>query len=302
MFQPPISWVPPRSLASPATVWEDDSDNSAEGPILVLSDLHGNLDLLLRALRHGARLAGRSDLTVVLIGDYCDNGPQIRELLDFLCDVKDHDWVFEGMLIRPILGNHDLACLLSASPGVFGNRAGDWWHRWHRYWNGWKNSTPASYGSRDDRAHFCERFPERHLALLEDLPWFEHIDNYVFVHAGLSVADPVEDQLAFLRQKDLSGLSSSGYENYRRNGGMPDQITHKGWARTNSEAWGCLLVTGHNKYPDRVDFIASHRLGLHSCACERCFNPRLPLHCALLRRGATDLMSPGGAPMQFKVH
>ncbi len=55
-----------------------------EGPLLVVSDLHGNLDLLKQALTRGVHEAGRDDLTVVLLGDYVDNGPQIVELLEYL--------------------------------------------------------------------------------------------------------------------------------------------------------------------------------------------------------------------------
>lgn len=172
-----------------------------------------------------------------------------------------------------------------------------------RYWNGWKNGTPASYGCcGPTREEFQERFPQRHLELLAEMPWYEAIDNYVFVHAGLSEYVAVEAQLDFLRQKDLSKVESLGYGTYRPGSGMPDQLAHKGWERTNCPAWGRIIVTGHNKYRERADFVASNRLGLHSCACERTMNPRLPLHCALLRRGARDLTMQGDAPQQFRVY
>ena len=58
--------------------------HSDEAPLLVLSDLHGNLRLLREALARGALDAGRCDLTVVLMGDYCDNGPEIKQLLECL--------------------------------------------------------------------------------------------------------------------------------------------------------------------------------------------------------------------------
>eukprot|EP01043_Picozoa_sp_COSAG02_P073863 COSAG02_NODE_14543_length_1261_cov_0.817556_1_plen_126_part_00 len=69
------------------------SGGSGEPPILVISDPHGNLSLVREALERGVHEAGRMDLTVVLIGDYCDNGPELPALLDFLCDVHDNGGV-----------------------------------------------------------------------------------------------------------------------------------------------------------------------------------------------------------------
>mmetsp|Transcript_171093 Transcript_171093/g.415896 ORF Transcript_171093/g.415896 Transcript_171093/m.415896 type:complete len:414 (-) Transcript_171093:12-1253(-) len=278
--------------------------SSDPGPLLVISDPHGNLTVLKRALKRGAELAGREDLTVVLLGDYCDNGPEIRELLDFLADVAESGGRYGEMTLRPIIGNHDFICLLALVPGIFGStgNANGSWERWHNFWNGWKAGTPHSYGSHDSVTSFRARFPTRHRRLLEGLPWYERIDSYVFVHAGLSMRTPVEEQLRFLDAKDLSQLHSSGYTAWKAGAtGMPDQITNKDWAQSNSPSWGCIVVTGHNKYSSGSDYLASHRLGLHSCACERIFDADLPLHCALLKRGARDLTRSADAPRQFKV-
>ena len=52
--------------------------------LLVISDPHGHYDKVVDALEEGLR---RGATTAVLIGDFVDNGPQIPDLLKFLCDV-----------------------------------------------------------------------------------------------------------------------------------------------------------------------------------------------------------------------
>lgn len=84
-------------------------------------------------------------------------------------------------------------------------------------------------------------------------------------------------------------------------------VSNKAWAKLNDPDWGLVVVTGHNKYNhtcregDRVggkgrrvrkgegvgaddvpNFVASHRIGFHSCSCQLLLNPKLSLHCALL--------------------
>jgi len=276
-----------------------------DAPILVVADVHGHLAKLIAALRSGAEFGAT---TAVLIGDFCDNGHEIAPLLDYLCDIRDNGGLFQGMQVRPILGNHDLACLLAAKPGVFHTPldpafSARWWQRWHGFWN-YRSSTPEGYGlpASCSLDQFRDAFPRRHLDFLEDLPWFHQEDGYIFVHAGLATGVPVETQLTFLEAKDLSQprLSNSGFETYKGMSlgyGMPDQLTHKGWAETNDPAWGQIVVTGHNKYATHSNVVLSNRLGLHSGVCEGG-----PLHCALLRRGAIDLSKPEGAPLaQFNV-
>lgn len=74
---------------------------------MCISDVHGNLDLLRTAIRRGLALSGRqhAPADVVLLGDCCDNGPQVPELLEWLAT---ETWRQEFPLIslNNILGNH----------------------------------------------------------------------------------------------------------------------------------------------------------------------------------------------------
>ena len=250
--------------------------SAADTPILVISDPHGNLSLVLDALQRGARAVGRPDLTVVLLGDFCDNGPEIPALLDFLCGVNEAGGKFGPMTFLPILGNHDMACLLALEPTAFGSTptATTWWQRWHRFWNpGY--GTPELYGCSPGCSvdAFRDAFPADHKRFLLALPWHVDLDGYVFVHAGLhedTAAHPLDAQLAFLRARDLSRLAASGFESYKGGGyGMPDHITNKEWKAVSTPRWGRIVVTGHNKYGNHADLVTPHRLGLHSAACVR---------------------------------
>ena len=279
---------------------EECPSESPQTPILCVSDLHGNLTLLRQALTAGLKRAGRHDLTVVLLGDYVDNGTEVRELLEYLA-VEQWRSEFPHITLHCIAGNHDVALLLAHSPGEFNNdphfkrRGLSWWDRsTQRFCIRGGGETTRQY---DARTHneFVERFPTHHYEFLRSLPWVLELEQYIFVHAGLRRAreESVESQLLYLYNKDLSDLSRHVYS--RGGYGLPDQLTNKDWACVNDPEWGHVVVTGHNKYfkkADGPDFLQSHRIGFHSCSCQILFKPGLPLHCALLPRAplGTDTM------------
>lgn len=262
--------------------------SGSSSPILVISDIHGQFDKMINALNWFAKKFPNHLCTVVLIGDFVDNGDQIPEVLDWLKEADNNQWIhpkYPRFQLRPILGNHDMACLLSVESEVFRTKYNkkQWWRRWRYFWN--DEGTPGAYGTRTQKT-FENKFP--HADLLKKLPWYHREDGYVFVHAGLKPRVHFSEQLEYLDQKDLSvrekEYQTYRYDTYKTRYGIPDQLTHKGWAETNDPTWGCIVVTGHNKYPNRENFKASHRLGLHSGSCEG-----HSLHCAILPRGATQM-------------
>ena len=259
-------------------------------PILVVSDIHGHLDALKSALDwFQSHLSPDDDYTVVLLGDFCDNGNQIPQLLNWIRTAHDNGWVhpqYPRFRLRPVIGNHDMACLLSVKPRVFRTEYSpdQWWKRWGAFWNH-HEGTPYAYRTRTREA-FAENFP--HTEMIESLPWYHAEGGYVFVHAGLKTGESHETQLAYLDRKDLSvqkeEYQTYRYAQYKTRYGMPDHIANKEWARTNDPAWGCIVVTGHNKYPNGLNFVASHRLGLHSGSCRGD-----PIHCAILPRNVATM-------------
>jgi hypothetical protein len=276
--------------------------------------VHGNPTLLRKGIARGLALAQRDDLEVVLLGDFCDNGPDVPTLLEYL-SAEQWRQEFPSIFLRMILGNHDAACLLALDPSTFNANAAfthrglGWFERWHKWFanKGW--ATSEQYGGAATREAFAANFPPAHHQFLLSLPWFVEVNQYLFVHAGLRLAEEesVESQLAFLRNKDLSDLSRHVYGGGAPGKyGLPDQLTHKGWSRTNDPSWGVVVVTGHNKYADKygedcADFEGSHRIGFHSCACAITRNPVLPLHCALLPRHEAMGPKGGGAAARCPV-
>ena len=231
-------------------------------PILVLADLHGHLDLFERAVARGRELAGREDVTVVTLGDYCDNGPDVPGLLERLVGFGDEH---PGRFL-PLLGNHDLACLLTLGWPAGGGDA-FWWRRWReRYPNGLSQWTPTQYGARTlDELQRC--LPPAHRAFLSDLPWARRVGGYVFVHAGLAPG-AIGPQLEELARRDMRPYAP---------GHQPPALRDKARAQISDPGWEAVVVSGHTKLADRRDFLGSRRLTLHAGTCRG-----EALHAALL--------------------
>lgn len=187
--------------------------DSSTPPILAISDLHGHPDLLIAAIEKGIDLAGRDDVVVVLLGDYVDNGPKIPELLEYLSteSYREH---FPNISLHSIMGNHDMACLLSLEPEFFhvsrdkryfmGLTA---FERWTTCFQKYGGVTHIQYGA-DGETSFLLKFPTHHREWLKSLPLYTIIDQYFFVHAG--IRDPSREalrrQMEFLDSKDLSAM------------------------------------------------------------------------------------------------
>lgn len=281
-------------------------ESTFHGPFLVISDLHGNLQLLVKALEEGVRRAGKADLTVILLGDYVDNGPDVPGLLEYLSTEKWRS-SYPSMSIHAILGNHDLACLLALNPAEFNGdpnwtrRGKDRWMRWVKGFHLRGGETHLQYGART-QAQFRSKFPSHHREWLRGLPWYLRLGGYLFVHAGIRdpSVEPLEEQLRYLDSKSLHDVDCRHpHPNTYGGGGygMPDHLTNKFWVNKSYPEAGVVVVTGHNKLSDEeatecVDHLSSHRVGFHSCACEILINPSLSLHCAIMARLDTACVSP----------
>jgi hypothetical protein len=210
------------------------------------------------------------------------------------------------------MGNHDLAALLALDPSDF-NANPNFHYRGKDYWGRWGNfqcptmkslATQVQYNC-TTREEFQKKFPEHHWKWLRSLPFYLKIDQYLFVHAGIRdpQIEPLPVQLDFLDKRDLSDLSSHVY----RGGGygLPDQLANKDWSRSNYPVGEYVVVTGHNKYCEGAEadnFVASHRIGFHSCACQiSAIEPSLSLHCGLLPRGPLGITTEACQPIFFGV-
>jgi hypothetical protein len=271
--------------------------------ILIITDLHGNLTLLKKALDEGNKIANyEQNLAVILLGDYCDNGPEIPELLDFLSEIELNEGKYKNMKIYPIMGNHDLACLLALDSTKFGVDTDIWWEKWNStsmIIPGY--STPEQYGLKEENFNcksFLKIFPKKHYDYLNNLPLYIKINKYIFVHSGLYTNISVDEQLHYLKQKNFSSWK---YD--ERKYGMPDQLTNME-KNLNNPTWDNIIVSGHSRFSDGNDFVGSNHLKLHSGVQNRMnINDDPPrfksLHAAIIKADANNLID--SPPILFDI-
>lgn len=215
--------------------------------IVAVADLHGHTELFRTMLAWLDRELG-SEYSLVTLGDYVDNGPDVRGLLDLLIDLR----ATRQERFVPIMGNHDLACVLSMGwNGAPPSEA--WCRRWaSRYWNP-DLGTPLAYGVRTGQ-QLAAAMPAAHRSFLQSLPWFHEIEEYVFVHSGLCPG-PVAPQLEELARREPL------HETF-----LHDQMRDKNLARKSDPTWGRVVVSGHTHRPGSPHFITKNRITLSSDA------------------------------------
>jgi serine/threonine protein phosphatase 1 len=132
--------------------------------IFAIGDIHGCASELTKLL---GRLPLMSDSLVVFLGDYVDRGPQSREVIDIILDLKKKTDVVT------LMGNHEsmfmefLASPHSSAAGRFIFNGG--------------GATLASYSDGNGSYHI----PDSHSDFLGKLQLFYETEHYFFVHGGV---------------------------------------------------------------------------------------------------------------------
>lgn len=163
--------------------------------IYAIGDIHGERVLLERLLHRlgqdmADQAAGRT-VSVVFLGDYIDRGPDSRGVLDILCADP-----LPGAAALFLRGNHEQAMLDFLTVPAEAQE-------WLRFGGA---ETLASYGvlataGTSDPVRLksvadalATRLPPRHLAFLQQTELMLTIGDYVFVHAGIDPALPLDQQ------------------------------------------------------------------------------------------------------------
>ncbi len=156
------------------------------------------------------------------------------------------------------------------------------YNEWTKYFNSFDETdfTPLQYcNSLEDniRENFSEIYEssvsDSHKLFLINLPMYYIIGNYIFVHAGLTEKN-IDMQLEFLDKKDFGFLDFPN---------IPEQLRNKNLKNVTNDS-PYIVVSGHCKLPDQMDFIDEKRIVLHSGSCNG-----NKLHCALIPEGATKV-------------
>jgi serine/threonine protein phosphatase 1 len=145
--------------------------------LLAISDIHGCYNTFHELVVNRIKLDKYDKL--VLLGDYIDRGPQSREVIDFIIDLKTRNFN-----VVPLAGNHE-------SMLVDSFRNPEMLPLWLLN-NGDTTLESLKIGS-------ISEIDEKYVSFLSELAWFEEDGENIFVHAGFN--DRAEDPF-----KDIHGM------------------------------------------------------------------------------------------------
>jgi serine/threonine protein phosphatase 1 len=141
--------------------------------LFAISDIHGCFTPFYKLIKEVIR-PGKEDM-IILLGDYIDRGDQSKEVIDFIIEL-----VMEGYNVRPLAGNHEMmlinAYLNQDNLPLWMMNSGI--------------TTLMSFGIKE-----IKDIEEKYIKFFMDLPYYESVDDYLFVHAGFndSAVDPFSD-------------------------------------------------------------------------------------------------------------
>lgn len=188
--------------------------------VYAIGDIHGQLELLLRAhalIEADRRAHGLDGAPVVHVGDLVDRGPDSRGVVQHLIDgiARGAPWIV-------LKGNHDrLFARFLADPS--------WQDPVLRPGLDWLQpplggrQTLLSYGVEsaaegaveEVHAEAVARVPAEHLAFLDGLPLWHRAGEALFVHAGIRPGVPLEaqeeDDLVWIRGPFLMETADHGF-------------------------------------------------------------------------------------------
>ena len=153
-------------------VWRTCSDNHM-GRLFAISDIHGCFkpfyELVVRTIN-----LKKSD-KLILLGDYIDRGDQIREVIDFIIDLKE-----KGFDITILKGNHEAMLIDSIlDPEIFA------------LWMMNQGATTLeSFGITG-----AGLMDNKYIDFFSSLEYYNKTGNLLFVHAGFNdfIDDPFSD-------------------------------------------------------------------------------------------------------------
>jgi serine/threonine protein phosphatase 1 len=147
----------------------------SEGRIFAIGDIHGYLNKL-RALMSKISPDPERD-QLVFLGDYVDRGPQSREVVDYILELQ---WLYPNTVC--LMGNHEQMFLeYLANPR----------DPWTFLINGGVETIHSYELTGDDPV---SKLPQEHMDFLNGLKPYHDSDEYIFVHAGLRVGVPLQEQ------------------------------------------------------------------------------------------------------------
>lgn len=138
------------------------------GRIIGISDIHGEYEKLCSTLDC---VNPQKDDIIVFMGDYIDRGAKSKEVVEHIIAMKS---VCECVYLK---GSHEYAMMHADSD--------DYFH--YLFWNYGGDATAKSYGGFDN-------IMKVHGEFFNSLKYYHIIGDYLFVHAGLRIGTPINEQ------------------------------------------------------------------------------------------------------------
>lgn len=181
--------------------------------VYAIGDIHGRDDLfaeLIGLIRADNAARDHAEVTLILLGDLVDRGPQSAEVVERAIRLKD-----EFPDTRLLIGNHE-ECFLAALTGdvrrlrYFMRIGGDATVRSY-----WRDDLPLDSATFEEVAErLPSMVPESHVEFLGSGEDVIRIGDYVFVHAGIRPGIALEKQalsdLRWIRDDFLSDARDHG--------------------------------------------------------------------------------------------
>ena len=194
-----------RNLFTAATDEIDRAAIPAGQRVYAVGDIHGRLDLfdaLAEAIEQDDAAQGPADTTVILLGDLVDRGPDSRGVIEAA------RWWQERRKVRILFGNHEEMMLRSMHSletlRVFLRHGGK--QTLHSF--GVDRRALASATIEEVQAMMWRAVSPSVIAYLEGFEDRIAIGDYLFVHAGIDPAAPLDAQkesdLRWIREPFLS--------------------------------------------------------------------------------------------------
>lgn len=208
--------------------------------IYAIADVHGRLDLLIKAIEEIAADAGKNDPNgehkIVIMGDFVDRGPDSAKIIEMLMASPPDVIVLQG--------NHE-AMMIEVLENMNGHML-NWW-----VGNG-GGQTLASYGYRNgDKIVPPFKVPQEHIDWLKALPLTYETEDHIFVHAGV----PHDEDVSEASAKHLQWMLYGKHDEY------DDAITGKDQPHKS----GKHIVHGHEQSATHPLF-RPHRTNLDTFA------------------------------------
>lgn len=159
--------------------------------LIGISDIHGEYEKLCAVLD---KITPEKEDTIIFMGDYIDRGAKSCEVVDKLIDLQNVcNCVY-------LIGSHEYA-MLHANLDDYYN---------YLFWNYGGDATARSYGNFDN-------IMKIHGEFFNSLKPYYLTDKYLFIHAGIRVGIPLEEQ-------DLTDMVYIRSEFYNRKHNLPQKI------------------------------------------------------------------------------